>query len=368
MQFISYEQAKERISQEASKDRKPSNTEGALRDKYQNDVDVVRGFRASVARGATLDGVGKARAPWIVFLSQSPLEFNNSWEHSFYDPATNKSRFEYCHDTPNAKSTTTCPICLAAKQKLHGAKASTFRIATLVLMERIDENNNTVTYDKKLLVVKGEECKNFMLFVNKMYAKYGTIRGLATRLVRGTADTAPASGTLASDGESIVHGLYTEEQLNEFLAAYQPTEVRSKDGKFVYRPHGWLIRGLNLADPSTADIWGYTSKVDLEREFSPNNSSQVSTPLARGTFTPQPTAPISQPLAVVSDPPVSMPTIGAFNFTPPANISEPINEVGVTSAVYKPVAAGVPPIPTVTRGAALQPSQLSVDDLEDPFA
>lgn len=359
MQTLTFDQANQAIQAhtENAKTVAGANSKvNQLRDKYHNDVDVVQRGRVSVQKGSSVTGVGKLRAPFVVVLNSSLSEVNIVAEHQFFYPhnAKNKYRYERCLDFAGAKlPDTKCPICKAAQQGLHNAKLPSMRLAVTVLMERIDDAGNTVTWDKKLLVAKNDSFRVFHnLLVTGEMINNGNIRGLTFRLERGTGEKTAASGEPSRkvDG-SFDYSFVQEAWLQQLQASVQPQEVRSEDGKYVYKPAGWLTRAIDINNHM--DILGFTDDEDLRKEFDPSYVHSFGVQAANTIPSiPQPAAmpalpvvPAPTPNTTMAVPPVQTVMPPMLNVVAPTPVAAPTNPLA--DLAVPPMANIVPPVPEV---------------------
>lgn len=327
--------------------------------KHNYDVYVIQN-KVSVRKGATFGATGKNASPAVTVLNKTLDEINLLAEHGFYYPNKEKNekfRFEPCFDfgaeDPN------CPICKAARQKLHGAKNPYSRMALTVLFDRLDDNGTLVGYDKKLLIVKGEHKTNFMRILQAAAAQNGgIIRGTRFHLERSTEEKSPSSGRpyLPVDG-SAAFTIQPESFLQQIQAAYQPTEVRSQDGKYVTKPVNWLTTSIDINN--NLDILGYSSEEELKKEFDPSYVHNVNliTPVAAPVIA-SPQASVATPVPVVAPVPVAATVPQVVNS---ANVST--NGVPMTGTIATemdgnqvPLAsAALPPVPVAVPPAAVAP-------------
>lgn len=383
MQIFTVEQANQamQIHTENAKTVSGSNSKiNQLRDKFHNDVDVIQRGRVTVPKGAAVGGVGKLRAPTVIVLTRTLADVNIMPEHGFYYPnnAKNKMRYEPCLDFARAKlPETTCPICKAAQQNLHNAKFPYMRMALTVVMERIDESGTTVAWDKKLLVVKNDNFKTFNnLLVTGERANNGVLRGMAFVLERGTGEKTLASGTPATNPDnSFAYSFVGEDFLAQIQNIYQPTEVRSEDGKFVYKPTNWLTTPIDINN--NLDILNYASEEDLRKEFDPSYVHNL-TSLIPPVTSPTVAASTMAPSLVVNPPSIGMPSVvSAPNvIAPTVSVNTGVPALPQIPSVAAP-AVSIPPVPAAPLPALAQQRNLTpvvpvvgngnVDDVEVPW-
>lgn len=370
MQVFTFEQATaaQQVHTEMSKSVSGANSRvNQLRDKFHNDVDVVQRSRVSVPKGASVGGFGKLKAPTVIVLNRTLSEVNIMPEHGFYYPNNpkNKMRYEPCLDFAKSKlPETTCPICKAAQQDLHSAKFPYMRMALTVLMERINESGQTVAWDKKLLVVKNDNFKTFNnLLVTGERLNNGNIRGMAFVLERGTGDKSLSSGAPSVNPDnSFAFSFVAEEWLAQVQSVYQPTEVRSDDKRYLYKPAGWLTAPININQ--NLDILNYGTEDDLRKEFDPSyvHNLQATTVQTQGYIAPAVAAPsIAAPaigVTPVVQPIAVMPPPVAVQVAAPAQVLPPVPPVPQTAYVAPPTASVQPPqlaMPALAQQRNLQP-------------
>lgn len=360
MQVFTAEQAAQAVAihNENSKSVAGSSSKiNQLRDKHHNDVDIIAKWRVSVPKGATAGIAGPNRAPTVVVLNHKYSDVNIMPEHGFYYPnnAKNKFRYEPCLDFANAKlPNTKCPICKAAQQNLHNAKFPYMRMALTVLMERIDASGTTIAWDKKLLVVKHDNFKTFNnLFVTGEKTNNGIIRGMAFALERGTGDTTLASGAPALNADnSFAFSFVGEEWLAQVQALYQPTEVRSEDKKYIYKPVNWLTTPIDINN--SLDILNYSSEEDLRKEFDPSYAHNLAA--APALAVPQVVAPVAAPAVglpavPVATPAPSAPSVPVAPLQP--GIEAPVNGIPAALAAVSQAVPAVPVVPQTQEMPAL---------------
>jgi hypothetical protein len=367
MRSLSHEEAELLESKQSEKMQSGvSSGVGKLLEKYHDDFYVVNSNKVYVAKNASPRGTGKLRSPGVTILNYSLDEINTVAEHSFYYPSkpnNEKARSEPCLDF--GAQDTNCPICKAAKQKFNGAKFPSIRMALTVLMDRLDDSGNIIGYDKKLLVVKGENRKKFYeLISTAAMNNNGSIRGVRFLLERGNGDTSPSSGTpvVPMDGTP-AYSFVGEEWLSAVQQSIQPTEVRSSDNKYLKKPANWLTTPVNINQ--NMDILNYSSEEDLRKEFDPSYVHQLNT-AAPGNYTAAPTgnvaipppgfaASVPPPVAAVSQatvvPPTAVPAPAAFS-TPPVAPSGQVSPP--TGANLSPNGLPMPgPVPTRSNGTPI---------------
>lgn len=392
MQTFTFEQATQaqQLHTEMSKSVSGANSKvNQLRDKFHNDVDVVQRSRVSVPKGASVGGFGKLKAPTVIVLNRTLSEINIMPEHGFYFPNApkNKYRYEPCLDFAKSKlPETTCPICKAAQQNLHNAKFPYMRMALTVLMERINESGQTVAWDKKLLVVKNDNFKTFNnLLVTGERVNNGNIRGMAFVLERGTGEKSLSSGAPSVNPDnSFAFSFVGEDWLAQVQAVYQPTEVRSDDKKYLYKPAGWLTTPININQ--NLDILNYSTEDELRKEFDPSyvHNLQATTVPTQGYIAPavQPglvpppvisqTAQVQQnPLqSVVAPPVVTQPAMPVHTQTlPPV---PPVPQVAYAAPATQPVQPPQLAMPALAQQRNLQPVMPpvgvgNVDEVDAPW-
>lgn len=373
MRNLSHEEAQALEAKQTAKMQSGGNSKmGQLLEKHHNDVFVVQSNRVSVPKGASPLGVGKLKSPGVIVLNNSLEEINTVAEHGFYYPAKQgreKYRVEPCLDY--GSDDTKCPICKAARQKLHGAKFPYIRMGLTVLMDRIDESGQVVGYDKKFLVVKGENRTKFYEILHTASKNNnGNIRGLRFFLERGTADTSPGSGTpvVPVDGTP-AYSFVGEEFLQQVQQAIQPEEVRSDDGKYLQKPAGWLTKPVNVNQ--NMDILGYSTEEELKKEFDPSYVHDLN---SQPTATvPAATAAAPVPVATPVVPNAAMPTISQA--TTPANTTQAappvITPPAAPAVAVPPVPTSAPPVeaaPAIAQQRNLVPAAPSVQNEQQAVA
>jgi hypothetical protein len=358
MQIFTFEQANKAIqihTENATSVSGANSKKNKLRDKHHNDVDIVS-WRMSVPKGANVNAAGKLRAPTVVVLNYTMSQVNIMAEHSFYYPsaAKNKYRFESCLDYARAKlPETSCPICKAAQQNLHNAAMPYMRLGITVLKEVINDQGQTVGWDKKFLVAKNDNLKVFNnILVTGERANNGSIRGMAFRLERENTEKSLASGKPAlNDDNSFAFSFVGEEWLAQVQNTYQPDEVKSDDGKYIYKPKNWLTTPIDVN--SDLDILGYADEEELRKEFDPSYVHK----LQPQAVTPVVAAPAIAPPSIAAPGLPATPIAGVAPAIPATTIQTPPTVAPIEPTVNKTVetlpevseinnTASIPPVPT----------------------